>query len=318
MTDNDLMARLEAMDAKLDYVVDRQRYAEELVRSMTPVAREGVNAMAEHLAGWEERGWFDMGHEFVGIFDRLAAAYGPEDVAELSEHVVQLVDTVRNLTQADVLDLANDATDVIHDADKVEPVGAFGLAKATRDPEVQRGLAVAIEVLRQIGRARAPVDGERRPAPVRSTPAPSAPRSAAPSKPAKPAKPAASTTAAARQPAPSPDADADADADADLQACVVWEGRRFSPEGFLVDYDQWDKGLAAKMAEGLGIVMTAEHWQVVEWVRHDAQSIGASPNVRRIALGSGVGTRRLYELFPGTPGKSVAMIAGVGKPVGCV
>ncbi len=309
MDNNDLMARLEAMDAKLDYVVERQRYAEELVRSMTPVAREGVNAMAEHLAGWEERGWFAMGHEFVGIFDRLAAAYGPEDVAELSEHVVQLVDTVRNLTQADVLDLANDATDVIHDADKVEPVGAFGLAKATRDPEVQRGLAVAIEVLRQIGRARAPVDGERRPAPVPSTPAPSASRSAAPPKPAKPAP--------SKKPDPS-QPDPASDPDAEVQACVVWEGRRFTGEGFLVDRDQWDKGLAAKMAEGLGIVMTAEHWQVVEWVRHDAQSIGASPNVRRIALGSGVGTRRLYELFPGTPGKSVAMIAGVGKPVGCV
>ena len=44
----------------------------------------------------------------------------------------------------------------------------------------------------------------------------------------------------------------------------------------------------------------------------------ASPNVRRFAKGSGVGTGAVYKLFPGTPGKKVAMIAGVPKPVGCV
>ena len=44
----------------------------------------------------------------------------------------------------------------------------------------------------------------------------------------------------------------------------------------------------------------------------------ADANVRRAASGSGVGTRRMYELFPKTPGKSAAMIAGIPKPAGCV
>jgi tRNA 2-thiouridine synthesizing protein E len=57
---------------------------------------------------------------------------------------------------------------------------------------------------------------------------------------------------------------------------------------------------------------------VLRWIRQDFLATGASPNVRRVAGGSGVGTRRMYELFPRTPGKTAAMLAGVPKPIGCV
>ena len=293
MSDIDpLMARLDAIDAKLDYVVARQRYVEEFVRDMTPVAREGIVVAAAQLADWEERGWFALASELFVLLERLADAYGPDDVHELADNVVQLVDTVRNVAQPDVLELANDATDVIHHADEVEPVGPMGMAMATRDPDVQHGLAIALEVLRQLGRARggpsvAVREGKPSAAPRRAT------------KGSTPAAPKAAKAAPATGP-------------------VQWEGRAFTPEGFLIDPSTWDDDLATKMAAGLGITLTDEHWTVLRWAREDCLASGASPNVRRIATGSGVGTKRLYELFPRTPGKSVAMVAGIGKPVGCV
>jgi len=307
--DAQLLARLDAIDAKLDYVVGRQEYTEDLIREMTPVLREAMTAMAGEMAGWEERGWFAMGKEMVGLFDRLAAAYGPDDVREFSEHVVQIVDTVRNVTQPDVLDFANDATDVLHHADETEPVGPLGMARATADPDVRRGMAVALQVLRHLGQASGDHDSSPRPARRPSTASSTARR----------APPAAANTAApdaatrpkesnqAAAPSPSPSAEV-----------VEWLGRRFTAEGFLLDTDAWDDDLARAMAEGLGLQLTDDHWKVLRWARADYLSHSASPNVRRVALGSGVGTQRLYELFPGTPGKHIAMVAGIPKPVGCV
>jgi tRNA 2-thiouridine synthesizing protein E len=297
-----LLARLDAIDAKLDYVVERQEYVEDLVREMTPVLREAMNAMAGEMQGWEERGWFAMGKEMVGLFDRLAAAYGPDDVREFSDHVVQIVDTVRNVTQPDVLDFANDATDVLHHADEMQPVGPLGMAKATADADVRRGMAVALQILKQLGQVSGSAsDGTRRPAPT-----PSAKAKPASSKPAASAaaRPAVATT-------PKPAADV-------LGEVVEWQGRRFSAEGYLLDVEAWDEALATAMAEGLGITLTDEHWTVLRWARQDYLEHGASPNVRRVATGSGAGTQRVYQLFPGTPGKHIAMVAGIPKPVGCV
>ena len=66
------------------------------------------------------------------------------------------------------------------------------------------------------------------------------------------------------------------------------------------------------------VALGDEHWTVTQWARSDFAETGASPNVRRSGCGSGVGTQAMYRLFPPTPGKTCAMIAGVPKPVGCV
>jgi tRNA 2-thiouridine synthesizing protein E len=118
--------------------------------------------------------------------------------------------------------------------------------------------------------------------------------------------PASSGTASAAPAAPNP------------AGPVTWEGRSFDAAGFLLDPGTWDEALAVKMASALGLTLSDDHWTVLRWIRQDFLATGASPNVRRVAGGSGVGTRRMYELFPRTPGKTAAMLAGVPKPIGCV
>ncbi len=299
--DAELNQHLDALHAKLDYIVERQRYTEDFIRDMTPVAREGMTALAGQMAEWESRGWFDLGNEMLSLFDRVANAYGPEDVRSLSDSAVQILDTLRNVTQPDVLAFANDATDVLHHADEVKPVGPLGMMGAVNDKEVQRGLAVGLEILRHLGRARSAASSgsERKPAPTRQS---SSVRQSSSTR--KPAPAQCEPRAAVEAP--------------DLSDVVMWEGHRFTATGFLVDAADWTPELGEKMAAGLGIELTEEHWGVVMWARQDCLTCNASPNVRRVATGSGVGTKRMYALFPNTPGKSVAMIAGIPKPVGCV
>lgn len=284
-----VLAKLEAIEAKLDYVVGRQRYVEELVRDMTPVAREASTHLAGVLADAEARGWFALGREAVGLVDRLATAYGPDEVHALSEHVVQLAEVIRGVTQPGVLDFAADATEAVAHADDLDRVGPLGLAKATADADVQRGLAVALEVLRHLGQARTAAPRRARPAPVPDAPVPKAPE-------------------ACELPAPPPAPD----------EVVTWNGHRFTAEGYLLDREAWSDDLARAMAEGLGLTLTDAHWQVLRWAREEHARTGATPNVRRLGAGSGADTRALYTLFPPTPGKTVAMIAGLPKPVGCL
>lgn len=295
---SDLTDHLAQINRKLDYVVERQRFIEDLIDEMTPVGRDALSVAAVQLGEMEAKGYFSVGNELLAMVDRVVQAYGVEDVRGLSENIVSILDTVRNVTQPDVLAAANQATDVLHHADEVDPIGPLGMVRATHDPDVQHGLAIALEVLRQIGRMRGDA-------------------SAPPPRPSKP-------TAATRRGAP-PASKAALPEQCDVPAkpeptseTVMWEGHAFDSKGFLLDASVWDEALAEKMAAALSIELGPDHWTVIRWVRQDFVETGASPNVRRVAIGSGLGTKRVYELFPKSPGKTAAMIAGVPKPVGCV
>lgn len=293
--DAELVARLDALQRRLDYVVERQRWTESLIEEMTPVVREALTAVSGPLAAAEARGWFAAARELGGLADRLVEAYGPDQMHELADHLARIFDTVKSFTRPEVLELAQDAAEVLDHADDVEPMGFSGAIRVMRDAEVQRGVAVALELLRHLGQAHEP--GPPRPdaAPVSpGTPPPGVPR------------PVPRAPAPASAPAPAAD------------EVVTWRGHAFTPEGFLVDPSTWTEELAEQVAQALGIALTEEHWAVLRWARADYLDQGASPNVRRVAAGSQVGIRRMYELFPRTPGKTTAMIAGIPKPVGCV
>lgn len=294
--DPELLSRLDALERKLDYVVERQRWTEELIEEMTPVIREGLGAASGPLAQAEARGWFALAQQLGVLADRAVAAYGPDRMHELTEHLVQIVQTAWSLTQPDVLELARDASDVIHHTSDVEPVGLGRAIRASRDAEVQRGMGVALELLRHLGR---PPEASASPGERAELPRPAPPA------------PAGQTPRASAQAAP-------AAASPPEDEVVTWQGHAFTPGGFLVDPEAWSEGLAEQMAGALGIALTEEHWAVIRWARADYLEQGASPNVRRVAAGSQVGIRRMYELFPKSPGKTTAMLAGIPKPVGCV
>lgn len=91
-------------------------------------------------------------------------------------------------------------------------------------------------------------------------------------------------------------------------------------EGYLTDPAQWDKAIAAEIAEEEGIAALSDtHWKVIDFCRAAASNLGGkSPTLRQITTGSGVSTKELFALFPKGPAKKVARIAGLGKPEGCV
>lgn len=295
----DVLAALERIEAKLDYVVERQRFLEEMIDEMMPVGREALAVASEMLGDAEKKGYIAVANELMALADRVVGHYGPGEVRQLSEGIVQVLDTVRNVTQPEVLAVANEATEVLHHADALRPVGLLGAARATAsDPEVQRGLAVGLEILRQLGKVR----GTGANVPARTSAA----------------RPAPSPSSSALAPKPTSNATPPTHASPPSSGPVTWEGHTFDADGFLLDASTWSEDLAVKIAGALRVTLTEEHWTVVRWAREDALTTGASPNVRRVAAGSGVGTQRVYQLFPKTPGKTVARIAGIKKPVGCV
>jgi tRNA 2-thiouridine synthesizing protein E len=96
-------------------------------------------------------------------------------------------------------------------------------------------------------------------------------------------------------------------------------------EGFLTNLDDWNEGVAEALAREEGLRLTAEHWALIELIRRFYRAYEVSPAMRvlvrrvREELGAERGTSiHLLELFPGSPAKSLARIAGLPRPTNCL
>jgi len=91
-------------------------------------------------------------------------------------------------------------------------------------------------------------------------------------------------------------------------------------EGFLVDPNVWNEGLAlllAKQEEGLE-ALGDQHWAVIRFIRQHYLEHQSAPMVRSICKTVGVPLKTIYELFPSGPAKGACKLAGLPKPDGCV
>jgi len=108
---------------------------------------------------------------------------------------------------------------------------------------------------------------------------------------------------------------------------LTFNDREFETDndGYLKDSSQWSEGLAEVIAAQEGITLTADHWEVVRFVRDFYLEFNTSPAIRMLvkamakAFGEEKGNSRyLYRLFPKGPAKQATKIAGLPKPVKCI
>lgn len=97
------------------------------------------------------------------------------------------------------------------------------------------------------------------------------------------------------------------------------------PEGYLVEQSAWSKPVAEMLAADEGLVLTDEHWELIDVVRDFYQRYAMTPAMRPLvkatkkALGEEKGTSiYLMTLFPGSPPKRIARLAGLPKPTNCL
>ena len=96
-------------------------------------------------------------------------------------------------------------------------------------------------------------------------------------------------------------------------------------EGYLVDLNDWSESVATALAAEEGIELGDEHWALIRLIRDFYRDYQVSPAMRvlvkqvRERLGAERGNSiYLMELFPGSPAKRLARIAGLPRPTNCL
>lgn len=96
-------------------------------------------------------------------------------------------------------------------------------------------------------------------------------------------------------------------------------------EGFLCDLQDWNPEVANYLAQQEGITLTDAHWEIILLIRQFYQEFDLSPAMRPLVkyvalhLGNEKGKSiYLMQLFPPSPAKIAAKLAGLPKPANCL
>lgn len=124
--------------------------------TITPERREALEKFLDLLVRMNELGLLDtlkdiMDPELIGRLSELVLTPGTMKLLDRADDLLELAGSVNVEDLKRSLPLVKAALEAL--AREPKPVGLRGLLGALRDPDVQRGLGLAIEVLRAIGKA---------------------------------------------------------------------------------------------------------------------------------------------------------------------
>jgi len=163
--DDALRAQLAHMARQLDEIAaetrrsrERWEVLDELVHDATPVLRQAMGSATDRLDALSRRGYGDFVAGGIGVVDRIVGAFDREDVEALGDNVVLMLETLREMTQPEVLRLLRRTVDDLHDEPTAgsAPPSLLSLLNRLRRPESRRGLDRLLRLLESVGAAVPP------------------------------------------------------------------------------------------------------------------------------------------------------------------
>lgn len=136
------------------------RVASALADELGPLATPAVDSLTRRLQQMDERGYFSFARQAAGIADTVVTSFTEEDVRQLGDNIVLILQTVKQMTQPEVMLMLRRTADTISEAetDGTAPApSTLALLRQLRDPQVRRGLARTLTALRALGAAPEPV-----------------------------------------------------------------------------------------------------------------------------------------------------------------
>ena len=146
-----LLKRLARNTCSINDLLDQLESLQDLWHDLSPLTKEMFTQAVTVLDDLERKGYFGFARQGLYVADQIVTAFGEDDVRLLGDNVVTILNTVKALTQPEMMNLVNNLTAGYHEADGQDlPTGFMGLMNQMRDPQVRRGLALTMAMLKRV------------------------------------------------------------------------------------------------------------------------------------------------------------------------
>jgi uncharacterized protein YjgD (DUF1641 family) len=148
-----LVKRLARNTRNLNEMLDLAESIQDLQRDLGPLTKEIFAQAVTTLDDLERKGYFGFLRQSQYVLDQVITSFGEDDVRLLGDNIVVILNTVKALTQPEIMRLAHVLTQGYQEVEAQAgelPVSYMGLLGQMRDPEVRRGLALTLALLKRI------------------------------------------------------------------------------------------------------------------------------------------------------------------------
>lgn len=147
-----LLKRVMRNGRNFEKMLDQLESLMDLVDTVGPLANEAFGKAVDSLTEMERKGYFTFAQGGIQIMDNVVTSFTEEDVNRLGENVALILNTVKDMTQPEIMNFVRNTLLVAEkEIDKPVDISYSGLMRQMRDPEVRRGLALTMRVLHVVG-----------------------------------------------------------------------------------------------------------------------------------------------------------------------
>jgi uncharacterized protein YjgD (DUF1641 family) len=132
----------------LTWSLDQLKNLIDFLQTVEPLLKSAVPQAIEALDKLERQGVFQVFSHLLGVLEKIAETYEPEDIEQISNGLVHLVGVANKLTAPEALDLLGKIAEVPArvDLSQAKPVGPIGMVFALGNPEIKQGMGIVLEL----------------------------------------------------------------------------------------------------------------------------------------------------------------------------
>lgn len=147
-----LLKKIARHGPQIEELVDQLDTVMGLVEVAGPIGKEAFAKAETVMDSLDRKGYFAFARGGMKIADNVVTSFTEEDVQKLGDNVVLMLNTVKDMTQPEILGLVRTVV-AQTETEVAKPVNTSlpALLGQMRDPNVRRGLALTMRILSVVG-----------------------------------------------------------------------------------------------------------------------------------------------------------------------
>ena len=150
----DLVVSLLRNIGNIKTVLETLEMAVDLGKDVGPIANEMIIDFTKQMNEFEQKGYFKFFKEFGPIIDNIVTGFSPEDLKGLADNIVSILNTVKEMTQPEVLGTMQNAIKAFNSME-TETVPSYSVWKLMREmnsPEMKKALGYGITFMKNVSK----------------------------------------------------------------------------------------------------------------------------------------------------------------------
>jgi len=133
-------------------VIGMMESVSDFMKDAGPIANEMIIDFTRKLHEFEVKGYFEFIAEIGTVMDNIVTHFSREDIKQLADNIVTILETVKSLTQPEMLKSVNNAVRIYGslEMDSVPDYSVWKLMREMNKPEMKRALGFAVSFMKNL------------------------------------------------------------------------------------------------------------------------------------------------------------------------